>query len=504
MTTLAETPPFLKRLFERLDFAPQPIGAQTRHALEHWLASRRGVAPTFADVVADLRNCGFAFRAVPDARDYEIVIGAKAVAPLLGAVTEGARLSEAPDRRGAVRLRRLFDEVLRIGEPALVEFTLVEKGRDRAGVELLAAPLALADGALGAVLGALDIRRYEAPAPAREARPQGDESILLFALGSSLALGESVARELAVPLAPHEERRFEDGERKLRPLVGVRGKDAYVLASLEGEAGDSGADKLLRLVFFIGALRDAGAARVTAIAPYLCYARKDRRTKPQDPVATRYVAQILEAVGADRIVTVDAHNIAAFENAFRIESVALDAQALFARYFAQRLGAEPAAVVSPDLGGEKRAELFRQRLETMLARPVAKGFMDKHRSMGEVTGEIFAGDIAGRAVVILDDLISSGGTMARAARACRAHGATRIFLAATHGLFTRDAETTLREAPIEEIVVTDTVAPSDAHERLRGRLVIIGVAPLVAEAIARLHGAGSIDELLETGPKGAP
>jgi ribose-phosphate pyrophosphokinase len=505
MTTMAETPPFLKRLFERLDFAPQPIGVETRHALEHWLAARRGVAPTFADVVADLRNRGFAFRAVPDARDYEIVIGAKAVAPLLGPVTEGARLSEAPNRRGAVRLRRLFDEALRIGEPALAEFTLVEKGRDRAGVELLAAPLALADGGLGAVLGASSIQRYRTQAPAREALPQGDAGILLFALGSSRSLGESVARELALPLAAHEERRFEDGERKIRPLATVRGKDVYIVSSLDGESGDSGADKLLRLAFFIGASRDAGAARVTAIAPYLGYARKDRRTKPQDPVATRYVAQMLEAVGADRIVAMDPHNVAAFDNAFRIESVALDAQALFARYFAQRLGAEPVAVVSPDLGGEKRAELFRQRLETMLARPVAKGFMDKHRSMGEITGEIFAGDVAGRVVVILDDLISSGGTMARAARACRAHGATRIFLAATHGLFARDADKALRDAPVEEIVVTDTVATSEAHTlRLRGRLVVIGVAPLLAEAIACLAGGGSIDEMLATGPKGAP
>ncbi|MBU3889370.1 ribose-phosphate pyrophosphokinase [Methylosinus sporium] len=505
MTTLAETRPFLKRLFERLDFAPRPIGVQTKHALDHWLTSRRGVAPTFADVVADLRHCGFAFRAVPDARDYEIVIGAKAAAALLGAVADGARLSEAPNRRGAVRLRRLFDEVLRAGEPALVEFTLVAKGRDRAGVELLAAPLALADGTLGAVLGALNIERYETPAPSREPLPESDEQILLFALGSSRALGERIAHEMGCSLAPHEERRFEDGERKVRPLVGVRDKDVYVLSSLEGETGDSGADKLLRLLFFIGALRDAGAARITVVAPYLCYARKDRRTKPLDPVATRYVAQLLESVGADRIATIDAHNVAAFENAFRIESVALDAQALFARYFAHRLGGDPVAVVSPDLGGEKRAELFRQRLETILARPVAKGFMDKHRSMGEITGEIFAGDVAGRAVVILDDLISSGATMARAARACRANGATRIFLAATHALFARDAEAALREAPIEEIVVTDTVAPSEAAAlRLRGRLVTLGVETLLAEAIVCLHSGGSIDELLDAGPKGAP
>jgi ribose-phosphate pyrophosphokinase len=218
-------------------------------------------------------------------------------------------------------------------------------------------------------------------------------------------------------------------------------------------------------------------------------------------VATRTVAQLFEAVGTDVIVTIDAHNVAAFENAFRIEAVALDAQALFARHFALRIGDAPAAVVSPDLGGEKRAELFRLRLEAMLARPVAKGFMDKRRSMGEVSGEIFAGDVAGRTVVVLDDLISSGGTMARVAAACRAHGATRVCLAATHGLFAPGAEAALRNAPVEEIIVTDCVPiSSQIAASLGERLTVLGVAPLLARAIERLNGGGSINDLLESGP----
>lgn len=498
MTTLAVTPPFLRRLFERLDFAPQPSGAEPKRVLAQWRAARRGVAPLLADLVGG--RAGFVFRAERE-HDYALVCGDEAAAPLLGALRDGALLRGAAHKRGAVRLRRLFDEVLRIGEPALATFTLIEHGRDTACVELLAAPLALADGTLGAIIGALSIERFETAAPARPARAPVSPGLLLFALGSSADLGERIAREMGVALAPHEERRFADGERKIRPLVGVRGRHVFVVSSLYGEAGESGADKLLRLAFFIGALRDAGAAKVTAVTPYLCYQRKDRRTKPRDPLATRSVAQMLEAIGTNAIVTIDAHNVAAFENAFRIEAIALDAQALFARHCVARIGAAPAAVVSPDLGGEKRAELFRLRLESLLGRAVGKGFMDKRRSMGVVSGEIFAGDVAGRTVVVLDDLISSGGTMARVAAACRAHGAARVCLAATHGLFAPGAEAVLRAAPVEEIVVTDCVPiSSPIAASLGARLTVLGVAPLLARAIERLHGGGSINDLLESGP----
>jgi ribose-phosphate pyrophosphokinase len=499
MTTLAVTQPPLRRLFERLDFAPAPQGAAPKAVLEAWKAARRGVAPALRDL-GDVEG-GFVFRRVEGERDYALVSGETAARTLIGALAPGARLCAAGDLRGAARLRRLFDETLRVGEPALVEYTLVEDGRDSAMVELVAAPLALEDASLGAVLGSACVRRFRHPAPARPARAPFDESFALFALGSSRGLGEAVASALGVALAPHEERGFEDGERKIRPLLSVRGLDVHVVSSLHGEPGRSGADKLVDLLFFVGALRDGGAASVTAVVPYLCYARKDRRTKPHDPVSTRYVAQLLEAVGTTRIVAIDAHNIAAFENAFRIETAALDARSLFACHFVREIGEAPLAVVSPDLGGEKRAELFRQRLEARLGRTVAKGFMDKHRSMGRVTGEIFAGEVAGRAVVILDDLIASGGTMARTAAACRANGASRIFLAATHGLFSTGAVETLRDAPVEKIVVTDSVPVSaEARESLGETLVVLGVAELLARAIERLRRGGALDDAAEAAP----
>src|SRR5512144_1688636 len=153
-----------------------------------------------------------------------------------------------------------------------------------------------------------------------------NDELMLFALEASRPFGEAVSRALGTPLSAHEARTFEDGEHKTRPLVNVRGRDVYVVQSLYGDAAQTVNDKLVRLLFFIGALRDASAARVTAVVPYLAYARKDRKSKSRDPVTTRYVAELFEAVGVDRIVTLDVHNLAAYQNAFRCRADHLEAQ----------------------------------------------------------------------------------------------------------------------------------------------------------------------------------
>jgi ribose-phosphate pyrophosphokinase len=324
-------------------------------------------------------------------------------------------------------------------------------------------------------------------------------TIAVFALGDSGVFGEAVSAHLGVPLSPFEERDFEDGEHKTRPLVSVRGRDVYVLANLAGDARASANDRLLKLLFFIATLKDAGAARMTAVVPYLCYARKDRQTKTRDPVTTRYVAQLFEAVGTDRVIALEAHNVAAFQNAFRCDTDHLDANRLFVRHFATLVGDEPLAVVSPDVGGVKRAEALRERLEEALGRPVAKGFMDKQRSMGKVTGDIFAGDVAGRSVIVFDDMISTGTTMARTAAACHARGAKKIHLAATHGLFADGAPAIVGEPSVTSVVVTDSISPPRLDRQLSTRLVVLSVAELFAEAIARAHAGGSIVSLLEGG-----
>jgi len=318
----------------------------------------------------------------------------------------------------------------------------------------------------------------------------------LFALEATAALGDAIASQLGQPLSMHEERSFEDGEHKVRPLSAVQNADVYVVQSLHGGPSESSNDKLCRLLFFIGALKDAGAAHVTAVVPYLCYARKDRRTKPSDPVTTRYVASLFEAVGVDAIVTLEVHNPAAFENAFRRRTVALTAAPLFAEY-AKGFSNERLCVVSPDTGGAKRAELLRELLEASSGQPIGKAFVEKHRSAGVVSGDLFVGDVEGATALIVDDLISTGNTLLRAAKAARRAGARQVIALVTHGLFMTGSATVLADPAIDRIVITDAVpAFRLTPEAARHKLDVLPTAPLFAETIRRLHNGRGLSDLI--------
>ena len=310
----------------------------------------------------------------------------------------------------------------------------------------------------------------------------------LFGLQGSRELAERVAERLELALAPHEERAFEDGEHKARPLQDVRGHDVFVLHSLHGDDNESGNDKLCRLLFFCGASKDAGAVHVTAVVPYLCYARKDRRTKLHDPIITRYVAAMFESVGINRVIVSEVHNVAAFENAFRCPTWHIESASLLAEHFAPLLRGEHVVAVSPDAGGAKRVEQFRQALEHLTHTDIGSAYMEKHRSSGVVSGELLAGDVRGRVAVIVDDMISTGGTLVRAARACRTAGATRVFAAATHGLFIEGAPELLATQALDGIVIANTVPPfrvvSDVAAQ---RLTVLDASDSIARVIAMCH-----------------
>jgi ribose-phosphate pyrophosphokinase len=232
------------------------------------------------------------------------------------------------------------------------------------------------------------------------------------------------------------------------------------------------------------------------VVPYLCYARKDRRTKPNDPVTTRYVAQMFEAVGVDAVVTLEVHNPAAFENAFRCRTVALTGTPLLVDHVC-RLPDRDFSVVSPDTGGDKRAELFRETLEAALGRPVGKAFAEKHRSGGVVSGDLFVGEVAGTTALLVDDLISTGGTLLRAARAARAAGARRVIALATHGLFMPGAETALADGAIDRLVVTDAVPAFRLPPGpVRDKLDVLPAASLLAEAVRRLDSGEPLTDLV--------
>lgn len=321
---------------------------------------------------------------------------------------------------------------------------------------------------------------------------------LVFALAESSGLGRGVTAALGIELSAIEERQFEDGEHKSRPLVNVRGRSVFVIHSLYSDAQGSVNDKLVRLLFFIGTLKDAGAAAVTAVVPMLCYARKDQKSQTRDPVTTRYVAQLFEAVGVDRLVTIDVHNVAAFQNAFRCNTVHLDAAGLFTDFLMRTVHDQKVVVVSPDPGGIKRAERLRKRLVARLRRPVGMAFVEKYRALGVVTGEALIGDVQDAIAVVVDDLISTGGTLARAANACQRNGARGVYALATHGLFTGAADATLGASTIECVTVTNTVPPFRVQSATTlAKLTLLDVTPMLAEAIIRIHSGGSIVALLD-------
>jgi len=324
---------------------------------------------------------------------------------------------------------------------------------------------------------------------------------LLFAPAATRPFGERVARVLGVALAPLEEREFEGGEHKARPLVDPRGRDVFVVQALSGDSAGSANDRLCRLLFVIATLRDGGAASVSACVPYLCYARKDRRTKEHDPVTLRYVAQLIEAVGTDRLIALDVHNLAAVENAFRLPLDHLESAPLLARHLAEELAPGPVCVVSPDFGGAKRAQRLQELLAVHARREVGLAVHEKRRSGGVMSGEVLFGSVKDAEAVIVDDLISGGDTILKAVAACRNGGARRVTAFATHGVFQPEARRLLGPQGPDQLIVTDSILPTrlvpEAAERVP---IVLPASALYAEAIGRILTGESVVALSELEP----
>jgi ribose-phosphate pyrophosphokinase len=326
---------------------------------------------------------------------------------------------------------------------------------------------------------------------------------VLFAPLASREFGERVASALGTALSPMEEREFEGGEHKTRPLVSVRGQQVFVLQSLSGDAAGSANDRLCRLLFFIAGLKDSGAASVTACIPFLAYARKDRRTKDRDPVTLRYVAQLIEAVGTDHVIGLDAHNLAAFECAFRCPLDHLEAAPLLADLLAAGPDDVRVCIVSPDIGGAKRAQRVREILESRTGREVSFAIIEKRRSSGVVSGgEEVIGPVAGSRAVIVDDLISAGTTLMRGVKACRAAGAAQVDAFATHGVFEPESKQLLGPDGPDRLIVTDSILPTRIGGQQAGRSpIVLPVSKLFAEAIRRICAGESVVALRELQPK---
>jgi len=328
----------------------------------------------------------------------------------------------------------------------------------------------------------------------------------LFALNESRELGASIALAASLALTPLEERRFESGEFKLRPLESVRDRTAFVIESLAGDAAVPTAERLVRLLFLLAGLKDAGATRRIALVPYLAFARKERRTQVRDPVNTRYVAQLLEAAGLDRLMALDVHNPAALDNSFRIPVDHLTAMPMMVDHFVRRLMSAPLTIVSPDVGGIKRAQLLRELLQRRLSHEVEMAFIEKRRALDVVSGGVLVGAVTGRQVIVIDDLCASGGTLVRAAEVCARAGAAAVHAAVTHVPLAAGLKTVLAAPSVASVVVTDSVGPvsTAAHSGSEtAKLTVLPVGPLFGEGLRRMLSGKPLAPLLESWPLAA-
>lgn len=318
------------------------------------------------------------------------------------------------------------------------------------------------------------------------------DEICLFSLGGPCDFGLSFAQCMGLELTDWEEQVFPDGEQRAMYRTPVQGRHVVVIQSLRASLTESVNDKLCRLLFFIAALRDASTRCVTVVAPYLCYARQDRKLTLQEPLTSRSVAQLIEAAGMDQLMALDVHNPAAFQSGFRKSCMHLEANGLFAAHLGDQgeggLGNDDVCVMAPDCGGIKRANGFRASLAQHLGRPVAAAYLDK-QTPGPLPTSL-VGPVKGKTVIILDDMITTGQTLIGAAQACRAQGAVRILAAASHGVFAPGAETCLRGDLLDRIVITNSIPLTPVvAETLKDKLAVLDCAPLFADGLRRLQPA---------------
>ena len=308
------------------------------------------------------------------------------------------------------------------------------------------------------------------------------KDLMLLAGRANPPLGAAIAEELRVPLGKLEVRNFSDGEISVKIDENIRGEDVFILQPTH--APD---DNLLELLLILDACRRASARRVTAVIPYFGYARQDRKDRPRVAIAAKLAANIITAAGADRVVTMDLHS-GQIQGFFDIPMDHLYSSPVLVHHILQK-EIPNLVVVAPDVGGVKVARAYAKRLASGLA------VVDKRRPQPNVSEVIHViGEVDGKNVVIVDDMIDTAGTITEAAKALKAKGAKDIYVVATHGIFSDPALSRIAESPIREVIVTDTVV-------FRGlgcaKIQIVTIAHVLAQAIMCIHKEESVSSLFE-------
>jgi ribose-phosphate pyrophosphokinase len=308
----------------------------------------------------------------------------------------------------------------------------------------------------------------------------------LVAGNSNRPLTEAISEYLKVPLTRATVRRFADMEIFVEVQENVRGEDVFVLQSTSFPANDH----LMELLIMIDALRRASSRRITAVVPYFGYARQDRKTAARTPISAKLVANLITRAGVDRVLTVDLH-AGQIQGFFDIPTDNLFAAPVMVRDIKDRLNASDKVVVSPDVGGVVRARAVAKRIDAPLA------IVDKRRERaGESEVMNIIGEVDGRSCILVDDIIDSGGTLCNAAAALMEQGARDVYAYITHGVLSGGAVSRIASSKLKELVITDSIQPTEAVKVARN-IRVITIAPLLGEAIARTASEASVSSLFD-------
>lgn len=312
------------------------------------------------------------------------------------------------------------------------------------------------------------------------------EEICIISGNSNRPLAESIAKHLGLGLSDAAISRFKDGEIAIEINESIRGRDCFVIQSTSKPANEH----LMELLVIIDSLKRASAKRINAVIPYYGYARQDRKAKGREPITAKLVADMLTVAGADRVVTIDLH-ADQIQGFFNIPVDHLSGMQKLADYFEEKIqDPEEFIVVSPDLGGVKRARKFAHLLKLNIA------IIEKRRpkdNEAEVMNII--GNVNGKNVVLVDDMIDTGGTICNAANALIENGAKKVYGAATHGVLSDNAIQRIQDSKMEEFVITDTIYQPE--ECLQDKITVLPMGPLIAECIKRIHNNTSVSELFK-------